>query len=438
MSIQTTFTFEEHDKLNRKPFAEFLLSLIEHRNEHRRPNSNASYSIAIDAAYGSGKTRFLRMLQSMVLEDNNYSLAYYSAWEHDLYDDALTPILSLLDQESGVFSDVAYERMEKSYATKALDLLKKMGTSFLLTKAKKYFDNDVDAVLDDLKDLLKSEKPLRNAYDVRMECIRKLQNGLRAATEDKPLIFIIDELDRCNPSFAIKTLEVAKHLLDVENVIFIFAIDMRQMSAAVRKFYGQDIDADGYLCKIFDYMTLLPATNPERYIKKSLQAIDPAIRTTQGNLYSLACEILISEHCTLRFIDTFLSAFSVLWHTLLKHQEIESISSIYFISLYLKYRYPDTFHSMAGTTPITAEHKSVIKRYINLEPYIAQFLDICSSTIHDAYGQNLISAHVRTYKDNPQRFAEIKRLTYGQFIHRQLEMYNPIRTEKPVENSPTT
>ena len=54
MPTQQTFTFEEHDKLNRKPFAEFLFSLIQHRNEYRRPDSNKSYSIAIDAVYGSG------------------------------------------------------------------------------------------------------------------------------------------------------------------------------------------------------------------------------------------------------------------------------------------------------------------------------------------------------------------------------------------------
>lgn len=66
MPAQQIFTFEEHDKLNRKPFADFLFSLIQHRNEYRRPDSNKSYSIAIDAVYGSGKTRFLKMFQSMV------------------------------------------------------------------------------------------------------------------------------------------------------------------------------------------------------------------------------------------------------------------------------------------------------------------------------------------------------------------------------------
>lgn len=438
MSIQTTFTFEAHDKLNRKPFADFLLSLIQHRNEYRRPDSNASYAIAIDAAYGSGKTRFLKMLQSMVQDTKNYSVIYYSAWEHDLYDDALSPIYSLLDKPGNVLGDQSYDRMEIQLGKKALRVLKTMCTSFAAMEMKKHFGKNSEEIINDVKALFSGDTTDIDAYALQMKCVSELQKGLKKATEDIPLIFIIDELDRCNPSFAIKTLEVAKHLLDVDNVIFIFALDMQQMRAAIRKFYGQDIDADGYLCKIFDYMTMLPAPNSLQYIRGSFHNIDPALRHSQNLFFSLACNILLSEHCTLRFIDTFLSAFRILWHTFLKQLDSEDLSLLYFIALFLKYKYPVTFQAMAGSSPLTPEDKTLIRHFTDRDTVALHLIDLCTVTIKEASGRGLLESHVRMYRDNPSHFNEIKHLTYGQFIHRQLEMYNPIRTEEPVENSPTT
>ena len=37
----------------------------------------------------------------------------------------------------------------------------------------------------------------------------------------KKIIFFIDELDRCRPTFAIELLEVIKHLFNIDNCIFI-------------------------------------------------------------------------------------------------------------------------------------------------------------------------------------------------------------------------
>ena len=427
-------TFQEHDKLNRKPFADFLFSLIQHRDEYRRPDSNKSYSIAIDAVYGSGKTRFLKMFQSMLRQEGQYNVAYYSAWEHDLYDDALAPILSLLDRPAGVFEDQAYERMEATLGSKALHVLKRMGTSFLSMKAKKHFGEDYEEIIDDIKDLFNGEASEPDAYDLRMKCIDELQKGLAKATEEAPLVFIIDELDRCNPAFAIKTLEVAKHLLDVENVVFIFALDMQQMRAAVRKFYGQDIDADGYLCKVFDYMTLLPSPNMCEYIEFSLQHIEKSIKHTHPQLFSFVSQILVNNHCTLRFIDTFISAFHILWVSFLVSIMDENVQIVYTFSLFLKYRYPHLFAALAAPTALSSDDKTMLRKLFTSEDHLYTLIEIASLDINNAEGSDYFRRHVRSYQAERQFFKSIRHLTYGQFIHRQLEMYNPIRTEDEIDS----
>lgn len=81
---------------------------------------------------------------------------------------------------------------------------------------------------------------------------------LKKICENKKIIIMVDELDRCKPTFAIELLEVIKHLFDVENMVFIFALDIKQLSYSVQSVYGTGIDSTGYLCRFFDYISKLP------------------------------------------------------------------------------------------------------------------------------------------------------------------------------------
>lgn len=60
-------------------------------------------------------------------------------------------------------------------------------------------------------------------------------------------MFIIDELDRCRPRYAVEVLEQIKHLFSVPGIVFVLSIDKVQLGNAIRGFYGSDlIDADEY------------------------------------------------------------------------------------------------------------------------------------------------------------------------------------------------
>ena len=73
-----------------------------------------------------------------------------------------------------------------------------------------------------------------------------------------PLVFIIDELDRCRPDYAISLLERLKHLFNVEGIFFILAIDREQLNSSVTAAYGEGIDTDGYLRRFIDVPYSLP------------------------------------------------------------------------------------------------------------------------------------------------------------------------------------
>ena len=59
-----------------------------------------------------------------------------------------------------------------------------------------------------------------------------------AKDSDKPLIVIVDELDRCKPTYAIEFLEKLKHLFDIDNMIFILFINEKELASAISHTYG--------------------------------------------------------------------------------------------------------------------------------------------------------------------------------------------------------
>ena len=67
-----------------------------------------------------------------------------------------------------------------------------------------------------------------------------------------PFYVLVDELDRCRPTYAISLLERAKHLFEVNDVVFIVATDTKQLSSAIRAVYGQEFDSPRYLGRFFD------------------------------------------------------------------------------------------------------------------------------------------------------------------------------------------
>lgn len=102
------------------------------------------------------------------------------------------------------------------------------------------------------------DKTLREKFKEEMRSYQK--------EIDRKIIFFIDELDRCRPTFAIELLEVIKHLFNIENIIFILSIDKQQLSHSVSTIYGQGADTLGYLRRFFDLDYKLPKIDLEVYI----------------------------------------------------------------------------------------------------------------------------------------------------------------------------
>ncbi|MFI8039422.1 P-loop NTPase fold protein, partial [Acinetobacter baumannii] len=112
---------------------------------------------------------------------------------------------------------------------------------------------------------------------------------------DKPLVFIVDELDRCKPEFAIRLIERIKHFFDIPKVVFILAINKTQLEESINNFYGFSNTAN-YLEKFIDFSIMLKSRDLDgnRYseiLKNYNQDFQLLLDHTEIHIYMNLCQI---------------------------------------------------------------------------------------------------------------------------------------------------
>ncbi len=231
--------------------------------------------IALDGKWGTGKTTFVRMWGEY-MKRNGYTVLSFNAWESDFVLDPLICLISEFKKATVVAGKDNVEKLTKAVAKISFAMLPALvgqiakhltGVDFqdMAKDAMSETVNILNRCVDDYAKQRESLDDFRVALSEYVESVR----------QEKPVIFIIDELDRCNPNYAVKTLERIKHLFSVKNVVFVLAIDMQQFCHSIRGYYGSEkIDADDYLRRFIDIQYPLPIGNIDKLIPSVLQKFD--------------------------------------------------------------------------------------------------------------------------------------------------------------------
>lgn len=231
------------DVLGRKDIASRLTKLIQNQKE--------PFVISIDGGWGTGKTFLLKRWQAS-LKDQGVEAIYFNAWEDDFCDDPLLAILGQMSEHFKGNSDL--ERLAKSVAGVAIPLLKRNVISVLEKHTGLVLEPNNEGQSE--RDLLAEYLDHRATKDRLKKDLGKLASAVLVET-GHPLVFIVDELDRCRPTFAIELLERVKHVFDVPNLVFVFGVNRDELCSALQSVYGR-IDATVYLRRFFDMDFLLP------------------------------------------------------------------------------------------------------------------------------------------------------------------------------------
>lgn len=116
---------------------------------------------------------------------------------------------------------------------------------------------DLVQVCEDVKNVTEERHEKEREFDSLFAFNRTL-NSVREQIQKlanyKTVVIIVDELDRCMPSYAIKTLERLHHMFEgIDNVLVIVAVDSNQLEQSIREIYGDTVDTERYLKKFISF-----------------------------------------------------------------------------------------------------------------------------------------------------------------------------------------
>lgn len=262
-------------------------------------NTSNFSTISLDGKWGSGKTFFIKhaqLLMSVKLyeerkadfksifgkyEGDKYSPIrgvvsnldkcevfpfYYDAWENDTDP---YPVLSIL---YSLYKSLDIGSLEdKSIKENLNSILSCLSMSAQLLFGVPDINGGIKQINNEFKSSRKKELllPITDHHSI-IELIKQLINDVINKSHCKSIVIFVDELDRCNPSYAVRLLEDIKHYFLMDNVTFVFSVNLSELQHMVKSVYGEQFDAFRYLDRFFDIRLNLPVANQELYLKKEI------------------------------------------------------------------------------------------------------------------------------------------------------------------------
>ena len=248
------------DKLNRSQVAQTLTKLITGKEQ--------PLVVSLSGGWGTGKTFMLQRWQKD-LEKGGYVSIYFNAWEDDFCNDPFVAIIGQITKEiashkefKGVLGQV--KKAAKKIIPFAFFKMMDKATGGLVEKG--LIDSMKNEVLSEYENQRKAKKELKDSL-MKMSTKVKEKSG-------NPLVFIVDELDRCRPTFAIELLERIKHVFEVPNMVFVVGINRDELCKSIRSVYGE-IDANTYLQRFFHADLTMPEVSVRNYVEYVLEYYFP-------------------------------------------------------------------------------------------------------------------------------------------------------------------
>ncbi len=242
--------FLEQDYINRNQQLNILMDLLNNLEE--------AAVLSIDGEWGSGKTVFAKQLEMLnqksdsgyknIAEStrqefkNKYSVVYLNAWENDHISDPLDVIIyNLLSNVKRYNPKKVEDYVRSVFGVVDISQAISTNTGGLINLKSLSAKGKEGKIIDYIESILDKN-----------DLVDNLISKYKSDFKDKKLLFIIDELDRCKPDFAIKFLETIKHYFYTEDTVFILSTNIEQLENIVKSYYGSNFDSGRYLEKFFD------------------------------------------------------------------------------------------------------------------------------------------------------------------------------------------
>lgn len=315
--------------------------------------------IGIDSQWGEGKSMFARMFSAHLTNEKNISNIYFDAFENDYQRD---PFLTIVTEINDLIGEES-PKLKTEFRNSALKASKAIARGALRigikTVSAGLFDGTtlseleeagaigselsqgLDRIVEQKLDENKSDKAALENFKITLE------NHVLNIGGGKPVVFIIDELDRCRPDYSLELIENIKHLFTVKNLKFILITNKTQTNASIKKRYGQEIDAHIYLQKFVDLWISLPRTetpyvsDTSTYIRHLInQTTTPEEKIKNQTSLEILKDIFAANKTSFRGIQKTLSYFAIFHNSDPKTEYYDYYQAMVAISCYSKVENP--------------------------------------------------------------------------------------------------
>ena len=285
----------QHDLLDREDTAEILTRVVS--------NIDGPCAIAVDAPWGAGKTTFLKMW-AQLLRDSGFLVTEFNAWETDYSGDPFVAMSSEIIGAIQKWPAQSSNGQLEAAKTASLEILRKAAPGVIRFAAGfiPFAGGEIGNVLSSMaEEKIAGYQKAQNSITEFKSQLQTLADMLWESNGNRPLVVLIDELDRCRPSYAIELLEIGKHIFSVDHVVFVIAVNRSELAKSIKALYGDEFGADGYLRRFFDADFRLPEPDRDAFIREML---------VSGGFYEFLG--LTRDHFAVRdggFVLTVLRAF---------------------------------------------------------------------------------------------------------------------------------
>lgn len=232
-------------------------------------------TLAIQGEWGSGKTSLLNQIRYRLCESPLHSGAenelkpfygiWVNTWQYSLMkskDEALLAIIGGLTAEIVSIIKSKHESKSKAALNKVKGLFSKLGKVGAKAAVSTVgLETDlVDSFLEGEEgevNLLQFKVALQDAIN---ECLAEDEKN---GNNNRGFIFFIDDLDRIDPPVAVEILELIKNIFEVENCLFILAIDYEVVVKGLEPKFGPLTEKnEREFRSFFDKIIQLPFSMP--------------------------------------------------------------------------------------------------------------------------------------------------------------------------------
>lgn len=304
--VQINKLIEDKDFLATKDYSRALVEFIE--------ECDTPMTIGVQGDWGIGKTSMMSMIKAQIISSTNasnkknYGVIWFNTWQFSLFgrDEylgvaALSELLKILREQFEISESNDYWKSVKKLASSLSFSFMGVGID-----GKKLSEQDDEGY----EDISKVIKQFKEEFD------KLIQYIIEQRSLDR-IIFFIDDLDRVKPVKALELLESLKNFMDVENCVFILAVDYEVVQMGMRQKFGVDLQKQSgksFFDKIIQLPFVMPSSSYDlvNYLKKLIEPIVAFNKLTDDDYSNLAEITTLTVGCNPRSIKRVINYISLI------------------------------------------------------------------------------------------------------------------------------